>query len=160
MKVIFLDVDGVLNCETSTSNCRGYTGIDKDKVEKLKAIVDATNAKIVLISDWKEGWMPGKQYQPNRHPFAAYLDEKLFEYGQLTIFDKTHELVSSDRGFGIKAWVNAYPDITDWVVLDDEVFKDYAKNKITPQHLILTNPKEGLTEEKVAETVQLLNRYV
>ena len=42
--VIFLDVDGVLNCETSksyviTEDGRVLTGIDKDKVKRLASIV-------------------------------------------------------------------------------------------------------------------------
>ncbi len=27
MKVIFLDIDGVLNCDTTTETCAGYMGI-------------------------------------------------------------------------------------------------------------------------------------
>jgi len=59
--VIFLDVDGVLNCETSksyviTENRKVLTGIDKDKVKRLASIVAATGADIVLTSSWKNGW--------------------------------------------------------------------------------------------------------
>ncbi len=28
MKVIFLDIDGILNCSESKSDCFGYAGID------------------------------------------------------------------------------------------------------------------------------------
>lgn len=50
MKIIFLDVDGVLNCQNSKSNCYGIMGIDDDKVSRLRKIVECTDAKIVLIS--------------------------------------------------------------------------------------------------------------
>lgn len=36
MKVIFLDIDGVLNTPSSESRCGEYIGIDDEKVEKLK----------------------------------------------------------------------------------------------------------------------------
>ena len=35
MKVIFLDIDGVLNTPSSESRCGEYIGIDDEKVEKL-----------------------------------------------------------------------------------------------------------------------------
>ena len=156
MKVIFLNPEGALNCDNTLPFCNDYMGIDKDKVERLKEIVDATGAKIVLISPWKDGWMPGRQYQPNRYPFAAYLDDNLLKYGNLTIFDKTHEMVASDRGMGIKAWIEMYPDITHWIVLDNRQAKDYIKFKIVPDHLILTDCDLGLTPENVAAAISLL----
>ena len=39
MKLIFLDIDGVLNCAISKSRCFGCLGIDDDKVKRLKTIV-------------------------------------------------------------------------------------------------------------------------
>ena len=53
IKVIFLDIDGVLNCSTTKDLCEFYTGIEDKKVAILKQIVDATDAKIVLISTWR-----------------------------------------------------------------------------------------------------------
>ena len=35
MKVIFLDIDGVLNTPSSENRCGEYIGIDDEKVEKL-----------------------------------------------------------------------------------------------------------------------------
>ena len=40
MKVIFLDIDGVLNTPSSESRCGEYIGIDDEKVKKLKKIVE------------------------------------------------------------------------------------------------------------------------
>ena len=56
MKVVFLDIDGVLNEEKSRSHCCGYKGIDDKKVENLAKIIKTTNAAIVLISTWKDDW--------------------------------------------------------------------------------------------------------
>ena len=54
MKVIFLDIDGVLNEDTTptrTQSCALF--IDQEKLLRLKRIIDATQAKIVLSSTWR-----------------------------------------------------------------------------------------------------------
>ena len=45
MKVVFLDIDGVLNCEGSRSRCVGYRGIDDKKVENLAKILKRNDIK-------------------------------------------------------------------------------------------------------------------
>ena len=45
MKVIFLDIDGVLNCSKSKSSCLGCTGIDDIKVKRLKRIIEKYKEK-------------------------------------------------------------------------------------------------------------------
>ena len=59
MKIIFLDIDGVLNSEMykapSSENCvDGY--IDSSRIKLLADIVNATDAKIVLISSLRIDW--------------------------------------------------------------------------------------------------------
>ena len=48
MKVIFLDIDGVLNTPSSEIRCGEYIGIDDEMVEKLKKIVEKTKRKSCL----------------------------------------------------------------------------------------------------------------
>lgn len=52
MKVIFLDVDGVLNSQQLFEKCEDdqLISVDEDNIKNLKTIVDATGAKIVLSS--------------------------------------------------------------------------------------------------------------
>ena len=50
MKVIFLDVDGVLNSVDTSEVFQGFVGIDDKLVSKLRKIVRATGAQIVLSS--------------------------------------------------------------------------------------------------------------
>ena len=54
MKVIFLDIDGVLNCGTTTELTKtGDRFVENKFIERLKKIVDETGAKVVLSSDWR-----------------------------------------------------------------------------------------------------------
>ena len=54
IKVIFLDVDGVLNdVRTKSRTAMGFQFVDTSKILRLKKIVEKTGAKIVLSSDWR-----------------------------------------------------------------------------------------------------------
>lgn len=59
MKVIFLDVDGVLNSNdyieyTSKNNVKGILEeIDPKKIDMLKQVLNITGAKIVVSSSWR-----------------------------------------------------------------------------------------------------------
>ena len=54
IKVIFLDVDGVLNSDrTARRTQSGYTFVDNRQMKNLKHIINMTGAKVVLSSDWR-----------------------------------------------------------------------------------------------------------
>ena len=58
MKVIFLDIDGVLNSRAydRKRNWDELTNIDESRLPLVKNIVDETGARIVLSSTWKTHW--------------------------------------------------------------------------------------------------------
>lgn len=159
MKVIFLDIDGVLNCRTSKSYCHDdecglITGIDSDKVKRLAKIVEATNAKIVLSSDWRVGWE--KYYTTRKPSHAKYLDNHLKKKGNLTIFDKTPLFYSGYwRGEEILTYLKACPNITNYVILDDTFFEDFSDKRIE-EHLVLTNHSVGLTDADCEKAIDIL----
>ena len=160
MKVIFLDIDGVLNCATSKSRCIDDVcgvihGIDSDKVKRLAKIVEATGAQIVLSSDWKDGW--GKYYTSQKPSHAKYLDNHLYKKGKLTIKDKTPNTHKGSwfRGSEIFAYLRTHQDIENYVILDDTFFDDFA-NKEIEEHLVLTNREVGLTDGDVKNAIKIL----
>lgn len=157
-KVIFLDVDGVLNCHSTKDECGGYIGIDDKKVSLLKEIVDATGAIIILVSSWKEWWTNNPRYKPNQDEMATYLDEKLAKQG-LIIRDKTRDGNSFRRGKGILRFIEMQKeigiDIRKYVILDDEMF-DYLETKMT-RHLIRTSfEQNGLEKKHVRKAIEKL----
>lgn len=153
MKVIFLDVDGVLNCRTSKSRCGEYVGVDKDKIKRLAKIVDATGAKIVLSSTWNESF--NKSAIPLDYD-GEYLTKHLWNHGKLRITTKTKEVLGSNRGTEIKDWLVDHErwDITNWVVLDDQVSDDYDGDIMNK--LVLTDSETGLTDDNVAVAIEVL----
>lgn len=157
MKLIFLDVDGVLNCSTTKDLCEFYTGIEDKKVAILKQIVDKTDAKIVLISTWRYTWNKENSLKSEQEELATYLDEKLEAQG-LSIFDKIdNEAIG--RGQGIIEFIDNLKingfDVEQFVIIDDEMF-DYKETKLT-KYLIQTGYKEGLTKKHISKAVEKLN---
>lgn len=170
MKVIFLDVDGVLNDENTFRAERtpmGYTGVEERYIRNLKHIVDETGAEIVLSSDWREDWHHNGIH--GRDMF--YLIDKLKKYG-LTIADKTPGHTKgkgySGRGGEIAKYLKAHPKITEYVVLDDNEFFDFYDPPVKG-HLVLTltpdpyggyDYERGLTSRMAEKAIQILNREI
>lgn len=145
MKVIMLDVDGVLNGYNTRQTKFGFTFIDDTMVGRLKQIVDATGAKIVLTSTWRmcDGL-------PKEQPLYHALTEKLAEFG-LTIMDKT-PVGSTIRGAEIDIWLHKHPECDNFIILDDD-------NDMQPhgRRLIQTGMMNGLEDKHVAKAIKMLN---
>lgn len=154
MKVIFLDVDGVLNSADSEDRLsHSIIGIDYSGVKLLREIVDKTGAEIVLVSSWKLRWHKTKE---NQSMLANYLDKRLAEEN-LVIMDKTKDNITN-RGEGISNWLKEHPEVDTWIILDDEVFEDYEEYGCMP-HLVKTSFYDGgLKDVHVEQAIDLLNK--
>ena len=124
MKVLFLDIDGVLNSTAYRTekllNDRDYSVlIEPQKVANLRKIVDVTGAQIVLSSSWNKFW----DYDPVDNA-GKRINNALTAYG-LRIMDKTPWSRDSSRGEQIDAWLRANNHVEQYVILDDN---DYCWN--------------------------------
>lgn len=158
MKIIFLDIDGVLNNEfTKDLSPMRYRGINSTLVKRLAKIVKETNAKIVLSSDWKDEWEIDKTKCSKD---GIYINEKLSKEG-LSLIDKTNDKsigddISTGRGFGIRKYLKNHPEVTNWVVLDDNIFKDFTDEIL--EHFVHTNYLYGITEKDVHLAINILKK--
>ena len=116
MKVIFLDIDGVLNNTSTEETFEDYYFVEDEKVELLKQLVTRTNAKLVLSSTWREGWYarehienPSKSFQSAIRLFEA-LEKKLSEY-DLELLSYTEDF--GTRGQEIDLWLKM-KGILEW----------------------------------------------
>lgn len=150
MKVIFLDFDGVLNSEKYVGAC-GHCGVilDPSRMALLKRIVDATGAKIVLSTSWREHWDKNIE---NADSIGKEIDNVFRRHG-LTIWDKTD--VYSRREVEIEMWLALHPETEAFVVLDDR----FLDSPVIRGHFVKTsNYFDGLDEVAVEKAVEILNR--
>lgn len=161
-KVIMLDIDGVLNWYHSKSHCGLYLGIDTVRINRLTKIVEATDAAIVLTSTWKDWYEVGAYKQSN--PTGKYMNNKFRKAG-LKIYDIARDVAGwAHRGAAIKAWLENHPEVKEFVILDDEIFKDYETYNYLP-HMIKTiydtEPENehlaGLTDYLTDRAIDILN---
>lgn len=138
MKVIFLDIDGVLNQRM---------GLEKDKLLILKTIVNETHARIVLISSWKEYLTKDCK---SKNFMGSYL-LKSFQDVQLSIFDRTISDGLS-RSKGILQWLKNH-EVSSYIILDDNIY-DYSNSLL--DHLIFIEHHMGLQEHHIQVCIQKL----
>lgn len=104
MRVIFLDIDGVLNCATHRRQklCEGYYSviIESQKVRLLKKLVMRTDAVIVLTSSWRKYWM-----REGSIDSAGKRIETALALDGLKITDKTPVLDNGSRSLEIEQWL-------------------------------------------------------
>jgi len=142
MKLIFLDIDGVLVTTKSLLAGNEYR-FDKECVENLFEIITKTGAKIVISSSWRE----------DRTLIQL---QKLFEKNGLgdNIIDVTpihgeHEI----RGSEIKAYLESCNlEIEKFVIIDDEE----EMGELAP-YLVETDFKSGIDEKAKNKVIQILN---
>ena len=148
MKVIFLDIDGVLNSDEYIDRAKNVQGIERhidiDKVKLLKKAIDETGAKTVLTSSWRNS----KDIGTLRELLAKY---EIY-------FDAT-PFIKWERGLEIKQWHNR---VEDYIILDDEIYDSFDKEML--RHLVKVSDAngrglgEGLTQKDIDTIIKRFGR--
>lgn len=159
MKVILLDVDGVLNCWGTRERILGLVGIEDRLVKRLARIVAFTGAEIWLISSWKNSWVCHDE-------LGTYLDVKLAGYGLRIAGMIDYDVDPEKRGYEVMLWLYEWSrdnwkgeDIESFVILDDEWF-DYSDWSPLKGRVVKTEFYEkdgGLKDLDVEQAVKILN---
>ncbi|WP_026526125.1 HAD domain-containing protein [Butyrivibrio sp. VCD2006] len=161
-KVIFLDIDGVLNSNFWNADHQREISdgkyIDTEKVKLLSKLVKKSEASIILHSGWRF-WF-GKDLKPLRSE-AGYLADLLGAEGIVVSGmtpDLTTEEIRKTKKFSkVKAdeilmWLKNHPETESWVVLDDLELH----NEDVAKFQVMTDPEQGLTEEDVEKALGIL----
>jgi hypothetical protein len=143
MKIIFLDIDGVLNCCTTHNPRKFPYVVDKKLLTRLRSLLRKTGAKVVLTSSWRldpVGVLAAKHW---RIPFI----------------DTIPDMPKRTRRQEILAWLSQHPNVTCFVVIDDEddelddfpLFQPSAKTGLTAE---IMNGVEAYLAGKTNETMR------
>lgn len=156
IKIIFLDIDGVLNSKQYKRKIGSkfvdpQYQIDPLVVKRLNDIIATTNAKIVISSTWRLSFIcAANALQKMQDCFA--------DYGINDIVDCTPQILASDgtplisfRGDEIKEWLKRNKDVSSFVVLDDIDMSDEFGNK-----MILTSEEDGLQDHHIQMAIGAL----
>lgn len=156
MKVIFLDIDGVVNYVksrwsfdhvTKTSflvpegQNVGWYGIDPEKVKIILSIVEKTKAKIVLSSTWRkhEDWL--ETMALNGFSSELFLGRTIHNWDFV-------------RGQEIQIWLDEHREIEKYAIIDDDSdMLDCQKDSF-----FQTSFEYGITEEIADRVINHLNK--
>ena len=143
MKVLFLDIDGVVCLHKDKDWNNEEEIFDAACCRKLQEIVSATGCKLVLSSSWR-----------------LFPESIRSMFRQLKPFGVTRENflgrtpLRGERGDEIMAYLKKRPQIETFVAVDDERFYSRA---FPQDRLILTKPESGITESVKEACIRKLN---
>jgi len=154
MKVVVLDIDGVLNSEQFVQKIGqeawdNANQIDPLAVSRLNNLTDITGAVIVISSSWR----------------IAYHWEDLLRIlkdsgVKADIIDKTPRLPYDDRADEIWCWLDNTTEMVEtYVILDDdrlEIKRD-SSDPVLDMHFVRTSWLDGLQDRHVSDAVKILN---
>ena len=154
MKILFLDIDGVLNNKSMDWSKEGPWTISDEAVELLnKLLDDIPDLNIVISSSWR--------IVVGQKATVDHLVKHGFRHA-IRVIGSTPERESIwERGDECLDWINFRPiemeTIHNFVILDDE--KDFFIAMVNPEHrkhLVLTDRKVGLTQRHIAKIKEML----
>lgn len=140
MKILFLDVDGVLNSAKSPQPTHELYPVDPYMALLVDRIIQATGCEVVLSSTWRN------------HPTGRAAVEK-----SIPLIGQTPYL-GTIRGEEIKDWLdnkhaeNGYA-VTKYAILDDD--SDMLPKQLP--NFFQTTWETGLTEEIANKVIEHLN---
>lgn len=138
IRLIFLDVDGVLCC-----NKHGH--LEADKLKRLAGIVQRTNSKVVLSTDWR------------RHPELKQRLMQVLATHDCQVIGATLKgpALEPVRPREITAWLDGYeterhlhasPAVSSWVAVDDRPLLREDGGEALTGHFVQTIFQFGLDD--------------
>jgi hypothetical protein len=134
MKIIFLDIDGVLNCKKTFNPRKLPYIIDPKLLKCLETLLERTGAKVVLSSTWR--------YDP-----AGLFSAK---HWGVPFIDVTPDMPTQPRRNEVLAWLKEHPGVDRYAVIDDE------DDELDDLPLFQPSAKTGLTQEIAAGVADYL----
>ena len=144
MKIVFLDIDGVLLPLPSNGELDPSPEPSKDAILCLNLLVHSSGAKVVVTSTWRHDRTVEK--------LNSLLRSWGYVYG---VHDKTHSIKGDeDRAADIVHWIKHADESVGAFVVIDDAQQDLA---ILAKHLVRPKPDVGLQLHDVLAATKILN---
>ena len=141
--VIFLDIDGVICC-----NMAGR--LEESKLAVLNQVAKATQAKVVLSTDWR------RQAQLKRQVIAALKRLDIEVIGATPM----RAMFQPIRPQEITEWMSANGQkfgVDRWVAIDDRDLLNEMGGEGLKGHMVRTHPNTGLTKRLGDVCIEILS---
>ncbi len=156
MKIILLDIDGVLNVMSESYNTAIYrpdgtvVWMDAMLVQRLNWLIDKCKAHVVISSSWRL----------NMEDLKLQLEKNGFTHWDKVVGKTPYNNTLRWRGDEIKHWLdNTEHDVETYVVLEDEIIDvcgDYC-DTISEEFVVEVDMKNGLSHQDVEKAKNILN---
>jgi len=152
MKLIFLDVDGVLNIMSSSYTTSYFKPdgsvryIEDHLVQRLNFLIEETDSYIVISSSWRL----------DMEDLKVQLEKSNFKYWNRVVGQTDYN--NKHRGEQIMDFLEPYNDISHYVVLEDEII-DVHGDKCTAvplDNIVEVDFKNGLSHQDIEKAKSIL----
>lgn len=136
MKLIFLDIDGVLN-----SKARGVSRactVEAEKLATVAELIAQSGARVILTSSWRLS---------SEQPW-----KEAFDRGGVTVWGQTPRLNGNNREREILAFLEGQTEVEGFVILDDQA----RRWRVLKPHLVRIDPRTGLTQAHADRALAIL----
>lgn len=147
MKVLFLDIDGVLNSirwfdylyDSKREMNYPLCEFDPLCVANLNSLIAEIGCQLVITSSRR---------------LSERINDVLAEVGvRGEIVGQTPVLFNATRGAEVEAWLSEHQEVEQFAIVDDRT--DFLPCQMT--HFVHTNEKAGMTDADVIQLIEILN---
>jgi hydroxymethylpyrimidine pyrophosphatase-like HAD family hydrolase len=154
VKLLFLDVDGVLNNKYLEWN-EYNNGIDDKLLKYLKLVILKTGCKIVLSTTWR---LNSKARRILLHSIKTRCDLNTDDI----IIGQTCDarFLSKNRSYEIAQYLKTHQNkfnIISWCAIDDLSLNKQENSHFMKGHFVQTDPKIGISPQNVLNCIAILN---
>lgn len=131
--------DRAIKDNKTKDQAKVIANIDPNAVKLINCVVAMTNAEIVVSSTWRSDW--------NIPYLLRYAGLIRPIYGITPLSKDRH------RGNEIKEWLNEHPEVTNYVIIDDD--NDMLDEQ--EPYFVQTSWYDGINDYNVEKAIKILN---
>jgi hypothetical protein len=136
-RVVFLDIDGVLNTHQFRVRVNHWQVMDPVNVINLRRVIERTRAVLVISSTWR--FLGNNWEETIRRVFSEAGWNNPPIIGRTPVLER--------RGREIATWLDEH-EVLDFIIVDDDIFDMLPDQE---PHIINCDEEVGFTEENANE---------